>query len=308
MNGAGPGTTVIVRDGTYTGPFAYTFGEDSSAPGVQIRPETPGGVTITGSDASILLTGSYLIWNGFQHKNLTMDRDVNMGNVLRLFGHHNRVTECFFYNNTALSGQTLQWIRLYPTDRPAYNRIDHCTLDANGVARGGQLIFATAGETRGSQQYLRIDHNIIRNMTECIGNTDMFMCIDHVVASNQFHLSGGRIIVSWGVSEWPGPDNIWEFKHPPVENLELRHTTFDTCTASPLIDTNFWKNKVDGDAIYNSAPEFAVNLDNGPGMADISWILTETDASVGADWDGHAPPPNDTTAPGTVAGLVVRLR
>ena len=94
-----PGDTIILSDGTYTGPGTIdltAYGEEDNP--IVVRAETPGGVILTGEPTFVNITGSYLVLHGFHFKDIWTEGNWNTL-LIRLFdAHHCRVTNCRIEN------------------------------------------------------------------------------------------------------------------------------------------------------------------------------------------------------------------
>ena len=75
LSGAQPGDTLVVRDGTYTDVILKWEGHASAEKPVVVRPETPGGVRITGA-SQLKIYGEGLTVNGFLFEKCTAEKSA----------------------------------------------------------------------------------------------------------------------------------------------------------------------------------------------------------------------------------------
>ncbi len=140
MNGAKPGDTVIVLNGTYNWGqivFNNTQGTSTSA-WIVLKAQTFSGVIFTGQ-TYIQFSGKHILLNGFRFANGNSGANdvIQFRSNSSLFAHYCRVTNItidnynsdstgsYMNNGSKNGGDTLnRWVSLYGT----HNRVDHCSF------------------------------------------------------------------------------------------------------------------------------------------------------------------------------------
>jgi poly(beta-D-mannuronate) lyase len=156
INGANPGDTIIVANGSYTASAAISVGRagTSSAP-ITITAQSIGGVTISGSGQfSFGGTAAHVIVRGF--------RFAGSGTLRAALGsHHCRVSRCHFQSGSS-SGQHI-WF--YGTD----HEVDYNTF--RDKATGGPVItldrnLSDSHPTHNGTSRVYIHHNYFLNISD----------------------------------------------------------------------------------------------------------------------------------------------
>lgn len=166
INGAVPGSTIIVRNGTYSDFFASVNAKAGTAGNpITIKAETVGGVTLTGDSRFTMKKSEHIKFEGFVF-------DCTGSNTLiKLEACNNiRVTRNVFELDTPVA---IKWIVVVGTFDDYtfqflshHNRIDHNTFKNKFTGGNFITIDGTYNQDRsvGQQsQYDRIDHNYFYN-------------------------------------------------------------------------------------------------------------------------------------------------
>jgi hypothetical protein len=149
LSQAGPGTTIIVREGSYNGDFTLSKSGNAAKP-ITIRAD--GQVVFT--DGIFTLKGSYAILMG-------MSFDNGMVTVL---GNYNRVTRNVFKNGKPGGNESKLHSAVHTAGPAQYNRIDHNEVVKwqRRAIRNTELESGTKGN--------RFDHNYLHDLKGVWGN------------------------------------------------------------------------------------------------------------------------------------------
>ena len=153
---AQPGDVLIMTDGVWRDQeIAFAAQGTAEAP-ITLRPETPGGVTITGA-SNLSISGSHLVVDGLNFEDGTPG---DLSHVIQFRGPLGDATHCRL-TNTRLANYNPEhvdtryfWVSLYGT----HNRVDHCRFD--GQNHSGCTVVAWLD---GVPTHHRIDHNHLLN-------------------------------------------------------------------------------------------------------------------------------------------------
>ncbi|MEM9347813.1 MAG: polysaccharide lyase 6 family protein [Planctomycetota bacterium] len=152
MEQARPGDILVMQDGTWTDQEVHFAGKgDENAP-ITLRPQTPGGVTLTGR-TELYISGKYLVVDGLQFRKGTPGKSSH---IIQFRGRLGEAEYCRLTNTVIDScnppdGKTkYHWVSLYGR----HNRVDHCRFKNH--AHKGVTIVAWLN---GKPAYHRIDRN-----------------------------------------------------------------------------------------------------------------------------------------------------
>ncbi|WP_316805580.1 polysaccharide lyase 6 family protein [Pedobacter nototheniae] len=155
---AKPGDEIIMADGLWKDVTLILKANGTAENPVKIRPQTPGGVTISGA-SNLRISGSYLeLFDLHFNHGYSADGDLivfktgsdNLANHCRISGF---VIENF---SQADRFKNDNWIVLWGKN----NRVDHCTI-INKINAGPTLIVELNDE-RSQQNFHSIDHNYFK--------------------------------------------------------------------------------------------------------------------------------------------------
>ena len=154
LSGAQPGDTLVVRDGTYTDVVLKWEGHASAETPVVVRPETPGGVRITGA-SQLKIFGEGLTVSGFLFEKCTAEK----GTVIEFrngdsLANGCRLTETVLSDcNPARRDVSYSYVHLYGRG----NRVDHCSF--LGKKNLGVTLIVMLSHDRCDDNHHSIDHN-----------------------------------------------------------------------------------------------------------------------------------------------------
>ena len=127
---------IILANNTYSNTGLINIGTD----GITVKAATPGGVIFNGN-SQCLITGSHIIFSGFQYINGDVGVDILTGEVLRVYGNYNTITQCNFYGYTAHNF-------IHVNDGSHHTEISYCNLEAKApIASSGPAIQITTSPT-----------------------------------------------------------------------------------------------------------------------------------------------------------------
>ena len=154
LKDAQPGDTLVVRDGIYTDVILKWEGHASAESPVVVRPETPGGVRITGA-SQLKIFGEGLTVCGFLFEKCTAEKgtivEFRSGDAL---AHGCRLTETVFNDcNPARRDISYSYVHLYGRG----NRVDHCSL--LGKKNLGVTLIVMLNHDGCDDNHHSIDHN-----------------------------------------------------------------------------------------------------------------------------------------------------
>lgn len=122
MQQAGPGDTVILQDGTWTNQAIQFAGDGTAAEPITLRPQTPGGVVLTGS-SRLSISGDWLVADGLRFE----DGALSSGNVVEFRGSRGAATNSRLTNSTIIDYNPASidtryfWVSMYGQS----NRVDN---------------------------------------------------------------------------------------------------------------------------------------------------------------------------------------
>lgn len=151
LEAAQPGDVFVMADGVWTDAELVFVGRGTADAPITLRPQTPGGVTLTGQ-SNLSISGEYLVVDGLNfvaggpgdlshivqfrgplgdatHSRLTNTqiKDYNPESIdtryfwVSLYGQHNRVDHCRFVNQNHSGVTVVAWIE----EQPVHHQIDH---------------------------------------------------------------------------------------------------------------------------------------------------------------------------------------
>lgn len=219
-----PGDVLVMQDGTWTDQeidFAARGSEDAP---ITLRPQTPGGVTLTGK-SELKISGRYLVVDGLQFRDGALRSSSHIVEFRGKLGNaeHCRLTNTVIdsYNPPEVDTRYF-WVSLYGQ----YNRVDHCRFV--NQAHSGVTVVAWL---EGQPAHHRIDHNhfldrpagdgngyeTVRLGTSDQSNTNAFITVEY----NLFERVDGEIEIISNKSN----DNTFRFNtfRDSAGTLTLRH-------------------------------------------------------------------------------------
>ena len=210
-----PGSTILLKDGTYSGLSIKITSKGSDGKRIYIKPQNPGKVILTGS-SRILMESSHVTL-----ANLVLKDGGSSKPAAHIKGNNNRITG---FDVSYSESSTDQMFRI----EGKYNRIDHNIFhdwDKNGV-------WVVVWRPNKEEDYALIDHNIFKNRIsngednglECVRigtSTDSLTNSKSLVYANQFINCNGEIEV---ISNKAG-ENIYykNYMENSEGTLTLRH-------------------------------------------------------------------------------------
>ncbi|RAJ32979.1 chondroitinase-B domain-containing protein [Pedobacter cryoconitis] len=155
---ARPGDVILLKDKEWSNAALQLSGKGTAAQPVIIRPETPGGVILTGQ-SYLQLSGEYLVVKDLHFKNgYTPKREVVAFRTSEaLLGNHCRVTGIVIENYSQPEKfRSDTWVTFYGKN----NRVDHSTF-VNKLNLG-PVIIAELNDERSQQNDHLIDSNYFK--------------------------------------------------------------------------------------------------------------------------------------------------
>ena len=153
---AQPGDALVMTDGVWRDQEIVFAAQGTAEAPITLRPETPGGVTITGA-SNLSISGSHLVVDGLNFEDGTPG---DLSHVIQFRGPLGDATHCRL-TNTRIANYNPKhvdtryfWVSLYGT----HNRVDHCRFD--GQNHSGCTVVAWLD---GVPTHHRIDHNHLLN-------------------------------------------------------------------------------------------------------------------------------------------------
>lgn len=223
INAAAPGSTIIVRNGTYNDFYASISKLGTAENPITIKAETVGGVTLTGDSRFTMKKAAHIVFEGFVF-------DCTSSNTLiKLEACNNiRITRNVFELDTPTS---IKWIVVVGTFDDYtfqflshHNRIDHNIFKNKFTGGNFITIDGTYNQDRsiGQQsQYDRIDHNYFYNNSPRAVNEKESIRI----GNSQLCNSSGFTTVEFNLfEECDGDPEIVSVKS---NNNLIRHNTFN---------------------------------------------------------------------------------
>lgn len=225
MESAQPGDTLVMTDGTWTDQALVFAGHGEADMPITLRPQTPGGVTLTG-ESNLSISGTYLVVDGLNfvaggpgdlghviqfrgplgdasHSRLTNTqiKDYNPDDIdtryfwVSLYGQYNRVDHCRFINQNHSGVTVVAWIQELST----YHRIDHNHfLDRPlGNGNGFETIRLGTSEYSHTDAHVLVEHNVFER---CDGEIEIISnkSNNNVFRGNSFLDSAGTLTLRHG--------------------------------------------------------------------------------------------------------------
>ena len=227
LRDAAPGDTLVVKDGTYSDVILKWEGRASAENPVVVRPETPGGVVITGASA-LKIYGEGLTVEGLHFDRCTASkgtiiefksgdklargcrltgtvvsdcnparRDVSYSYV-HLYGRNNRVDHCSFTGKKNL-GVTLIVMLSYPECDENYHEIDHNWFGPRPVygSNGAETIRIGTSQQCMQNSRTQLHHNLFEKCNGEVEVVSIKSCENHIY-SNVFYESEGVLALRHG--------------------------------------------------------------------------------------------------------------
>ncbi len=220
-----PGDTVVLADGTWTDQALVFTGRGTQDAPITLRPQTPGGVTLTGQ-SNLSISGEYLVVDGLNfvaagpgdlshviqfrgplgdatHSQLTNTqiKDYNPAEIdtryfwVSLYGQHNRVDHCRFENQNHSGVTVVAWIE----DQPVHHRIDHNYFvdRPEGNGNGFETIRLGTSEFSHTDAYVVVENNVFER---CDGEIEIISnkSNHNVFRGNSFLESAGTLTLRHG--------------------------------------------------------------------------------------------------------------
>ncbi|TWT46876.1 Chondroitinase-B precursor [Botrimarina hoheduenensis] len=159
-----PGDTLVMRDGVWTNQSIALAGIGTSVAPITLRPETPGGVKLTGS-SKLTISGDWLVVEGLRFEDGALNENEH---IVRFQGALGEATNSRFTNSTIINYNPAStstryfWVSLEGNS----NRVDHNYF--SGQNHSG----VTVSVVRDSNEadYHRIDNNYFADRLPGNGN------------------------------------------------------------------------------------------------------------------------------------------
>jgi hypothetical protein len=161
------GTRIVLGSGTYSGAFTLTGKVGTAGAGISIEAATQGG--------AIFAAGSTWLIKDCQQvtlKGLSFPFEPSSGNVVAFRGtsRNCRVTRCTFGPTTISSSPgTTKATFVYGGDSVEYIRVDHNEI-RNKANPGNAILFDGNFDTNQACRHIRIDHNYIHDIKPEVNN------------------------------------------------------------------------------------------------------------------------------------------
>lgn len=227
LNRAGPGDSIIWRDGVYHDQRIVISRDGTADERITFRAETPGGVTFRGR-SRLSLSGDYVDVRGFNWEGGILAG----GNPILEFrsggdhAHHSRVTQSVFRDYLDPEGDESKYVSIYGQN----NRFDYNHV--SGKRNNGAMLVVWATDIRSDESMNhQIDHNFIGDIER--RNTNGWEAIrigtsgrsstngQVLVDSNYFYRASGEIeIISSKTHNNTLTSNVFRESQG---NLTLRH-------------------------------------------------------------------------------------
>ena len=250
METAQPGDTLIMTDGTWTDQEIDFVGVGTSGNPITLRPQTPGGVLLTGV-SQLRISGSYLEVSGLHFKDGTIE---NSDHVVQFRGSLGNATHCRFTNSVieSYSGPDLTDKYHYVSLYGQHNRVDHNRfLDQQNI--GPQIVAWLDESANPISAFHQIDSNHFGDRprgwdngfeTIRLGDSDTSGVDAHIlVQNNLFERTDGEIEIISSKSNF----NVFRYNtfRQSMGTLTLRHGNSNT------VEGNFFlgEDTVDSGAI-----------------------------------------------------------
>lgn len=222
-----PGDVLIMQDGTWTDQEIHFAGEGTEDAPITLRPQTPGGVILTGA-SELLISGRYLVVDGLQFRDGTPDTSSHvvqfrgkLGNAehcrltntvidsynppdvetryfwVSLYGQHNRVDHCRFVNQAHSGVTVLAWL----DGKPAHHRIDHNHFVDRPAApnkdNGYETIRLGTSDESTTNGFITVEYNLFERVD---GEIEIISskCNDNTFRFNTFRDSAGTLTLRHG--------------------------------------------------------------------------------------------------------------
>lgn len=229
METAAPGDTLIMADGVWNNQEIVFAGVGTAGNPITLRPETPGGVLLTGV-SQLLISGDYLVVDGIHFRDGTIENsdhvvqfrgplgeasncrftnsviesysgpDLNdKYHYVSLYGHHNRVDHCSFLDQQNIGPQVVAWLDESATPISAFHTIDsnHFGDRPRGWANGFEGIRLGDSDTSGVDAHILVENNLFERVDgeiEIISSKSNF----NVFRYNTFRESKGTLTLRHG--------------------------------------------------------------------------------------------------------------
>jgi pectate lyase len=161
------GTRIVLGSGTYSGAFTLTGKVGTAGAGISIEAATQGG--------AIFAAGSTWVVKDCQQvtlKGLTFSFEPSSGNVVAFRGtsRNCRITRCTFGPTTiSTSPGTTKATFVYGGDSVEYIRVDHNEI-RNKANPGNAILFDGNFDTNQACKHIRIDHNYVHDIRPEVDN------------------------------------------------------------------------------------------------------------------------------------------
>jgi poly(beta-D-mannuronate) lyase len=157
-----PGDEVVIQNGTYNGTFvnAVVAASGSADKPIVIRPQTPYGVTLSGTSGSrfFVLSGNHITLQGFDFKSAISSHS----SVVDIAGSHVRITGNRFLD----SGNAVADARMIQVQSIA----SHVQIDHNYFRGSRSMSIGTVNSDTQGAQHTYIHHNVFRDFTRLTSN------------------------------------------------------------------------------------------------------------------------------------------
>lgn len=216
MQEAAPGDVLVMADGVWIDQEITFAGHGTPDAPITLRPQTPGGVTLTGA-SNLSISGSYLVVDGLHFKN---GNPGDLSHIVQFRGSLGEATHCRLtqtqittYNpdNPRDPESRYFWVSLYGQ----YNRVDHCRFQ--GQNHSGVTVCVWLD---GDIAEHRIDHNHFVDRAPGEGNGFETLRI----GTSEFHNTNAGVVVEHNLFE--RADGEIEIISNKSNDNVFRHNTF----------------------------------------------------------------------------------